>query len=56
MAKPMKKGDWGALVFGAAILAGSLCMSFLVNGSAFSRVATGIFLSGLVVALIQKRI
>ena len=35
VAKPMKKGDWGALVFGAAILAGSLCMSFLVNGSRF---------------------
>ena len=35
VAKPRQKGDWGALLCGAAILAGSLCMSFLVNGSRF---------------------
>lgn len=35
VARPMKKGDWGALAFGAAILAGSLCLSFFVNGSRF---------------------
>lgn len=35
VARPMRKGDWGALAFGAAILAGSLCLSFFVNGSRF---------------------
>lgn len=35
VARPMKKGDWGALAFGAAILAGSLCLSLFVNGSRF---------------------
>lgn len=35
VARPMKKGDWVALAFGAAILAGSLCLSFFVNGSRF---------------------
>lgn len=35
VARPMRKGDWGALCFGALILAGSLCLSFFVNGSRF---------------------
>ena len=35
VAKPMKRGDWAAIVFGALILVGSLCMTFLVNGSRF---------------------
>lgn len=35
VAKPLKKGDWGAIAFGVAVLAGSLCMTFLVNGSRF---------------------
>lgn len=35
VARPMKKGDWGAFVFGAAVLAGSLCLSIFVNGSRF---------------------
>ncbi|PWJ50298.1 energy-coupling factor transporter transmembrane component T family protein [Faecalicatena contorta] len=34
-AKPLKKGDWGAMVFGALILAGSLFVTFFVNGSRF---------------------
>lgn len=35
VARPLRKGDWGALCFGALILAGSLCLSFFVNGSRF---------------------
>ncbi len=35
VAKPMRRGDWAAIVFGALILVGSLCMTFLVNGSRF---------------------
>lgn len=35
VAKPMKKGDFGAILFGIVVLAGSLCMTFLVNGSRF---------------------
>ncbi len=35
VARPLKKGDWGAIVFGAVILAGSLCLSVFVNGSRF---------------------
>lgn len=35
VAKPMKRGDWISIVFGAFVLAGSLCMTFLVNGSRF---------------------
>ncbi len=35
VAKPMKRGDWISIVFGALVLAGSLCMTFLVNGSRF---------------------
>ena len=35
VAKPMRRGDWAAIVFGALILAGSLCMTFVVNGSRF---------------------
>ncbi|HCR82605.1 MAG TPA: hypothetical protein DIW07_04195 [Lachnospiraceae bacterium] len=35
VAKPLRKGDWGAMAFGALILAGSLFMSFAVNGSRF---------------------
>jgi len=35
VARPLKKGDWSAIVFGAAILAGSLCLSLFVNGSRF---------------------
>lgn len=35
VAKPMQQGDWGAIAFGVLILAGSLCMTFLVNGSRF---------------------
>lgn len=31
-AKPLKKGDWGAMIFGAAIFAASLCVTFFVNG------------------------
>lgn len=34
-AKPLKKGDWGAMAFGALILAGSLFVTFFVNGSRF---------------------
>ena len=34
-AKPLKKGDWGAMLLGAAVLGGSLCMTFFVNGSRF---------------------
>lgn len=35
VAKPLRKGDWGAIAFGIVVLAGSLCMTFLVNGSRF---------------------
>lgn len=35
VAKPLKKGDWAAMLVGALVLAGSLCMTFLVNGSRF---------------------
>lgn len=35
VAKPMRRGDWGAIVFGILVLAGSLCMTFIVNGSRF---------------------
>lgn len=35
VAKDLKKGDWGAIFFGAVILAGSLSLSFFVNGSRF---------------------
>lgn len=35
VAKPMRRGDWGAIAFGVLVLAGSLCMTFLVNGSRF---------------------
>ena len=35
VAKPMKRGDWGAICFGVLILAGSLLLSFAVNGSRF---------------------
>lgn len=35
VAKPMKRGDWISIVFGVLVLAGSLCMTFLVNGSRF---------------------
>lgn len=35
VARPLKKGDWGSIFFGALILAGSLCLSFFVNGSRF---------------------
>lgn len=34
-AKPLKKGDWGAMAFGGLILAGSLFVTFFVNGSRF---------------------
>lgn len=34
-AKLLKKGDWGAMAFGALILAGSLFVTFFVNGSRF---------------------
>lgn len=34
-AKPLRKGDWGSMVFGALILAGSLFVTFFVNGSRF---------------------
>lgn len=34
-AKPIRKGDWGAMAFGALILAGSLFVTFFVNGSRF---------------------
>lgn len=34
-AKPLRKGDWGAMAFGALILAGSLFMTFFINGSRF---------------------
>lgn len=35
VARPLKRGDWGAIAFGALILGGSLCLSFFVNGSRF---------------------
>ena len=35
VARPLKRGDWGAILFGAVILAGSFCLSFFVNGSRF---------------------
>lgn len=35
VAKPLRKGDWGAIVFGILILAGSLSMTFFVNASRF---------------------
>lgn len=34
-AKPIRKGDWAAMAFGALILAGSLFVTFFVNGSRF---------------------
>ena len=34
-AKPVRKGDWAAMAFGALILAGSLFVTFFVNGSRF---------------------
>ncbi|MDO5136474.1 MAG: energy-coupling factor transporter transmembrane component T [Eubacteriales bacterium] len=34
-AKPLKKRDWAAMAFGAAVLLGSLFMTFFVNGSRF---------------------
>ncbi len=35
VARPLRRGDWGAIIFGALILGGSLCLSFFVNGSRF---------------------
>lgn len=35
VAKPLKKSDWAAMAVGVLVLAGSLCMSILVNGSRF---------------------
>lgn len=35
VAKPIKKEDWMAMLFGALVFAGSLAMTFLVNGSRF---------------------
>lgn len=34
-AKSLRKGDWGAMAFGTLILAGSLFVTFFVNGSRF---------------------
>lgn len=34
-ANPLRKGDWGAMAFGVLILAGSLFVTFFVNGSRF---------------------
>lgn len=35
VAKPMYKSDWGAIIFCALVLAGSVCLSVFVNGSRF---------------------
>ena len=35
VAKPLKKGDWFAMVFAALVFIGSLCITFFVNGSRF---------------------
>jgi len=35
VARPLKRGDWGSIVFGALILIGSLGLSIFVNGSRF---------------------
>lgn len=35
VAKPLKKGDWLALIVGALVFAGSLAVTFFVNGSRF---------------------
>lgn len=35
VAKPIKKEDWMAMLFGVLVFAGSLAMTFLVNGSRF---------------------
>lgn len=35
VAKPLKKGDWLSLIVGALIFAGSLAVTFFVNGSRF---------------------
>lgn len=35
VAKPLRRGDWAAMAFGALVLIGSLCMTFFVNGSRF---------------------
>ncbi len=35
VARPLRRGDWGAIIFGALILAGSLSLTFFVNGSRF---------------------
>lgn len=35
VARPLKRGDWGAIAFSALILAGSLSLSVFVNGSRF---------------------
>lgn len=35
VAKKLKRGDWLSMLFGLAVLAGSLVMTFVVNGSRF---------------------
>jgi energy-coupling factor transport system permease protein len=35
VARPLQRGDWCSMAFGALVLAGSLFMSFFVNGSRF---------------------
>ena len=35
VAKPLKKGDWFSMLFGAVVLAGSLALTIFVNGSRF---------------------
>lgn len=35
VAKPLKKGDWGAMAFALLVFAGSLCLTLFVNHSRF---------------------